>query len=48
MHKFFLLLLSVFVLTACEQEPPEETVWDEQLNTMDKARDVEQHVEDAA
>ncbi len=48
MHKYLLLMLSVFVLMACDQEPPEETVWEEQLNTMDKARDVEQQVLDAA
>lgn len=48
MTKYLLLGLSLILLTACDREPPEKTVWDEQLKTMDKARDAEQQVLDAA
>jgi len=47
MSKYLLVVLAL-LLTGCEQEPPEKTVWDDQLKTMDKARDVEQQVLDAA
>lgn len=46
--KFLLLMMAVFGLTACDQEPPEKTVWDEQLKTLDKARDAEKQILDAA
>lgn len=48
MVKFTFVVFVVFWLAACDQEPPEKTVWDEQLKTMDKARDTEQQVLDAA
>jgi hypothetical protein len=49
MNKFPLMLLPLAALAACsDQEPPEKTVWDEQLQTMDKARDVEQQLLDSA
>lgn len=31
-------------ICACESEPVEETVWDDQVKAMDKARDVEQQL----
>jgi uncharacterized protein YcfL len=48
MTKFLLAATAVLLLIACDTEPPEKTVWDEQLKTMDKARDAEQQVLDAA
>ncbi|WP_273148871.1 hypothetical protein [Methylophaga thiooxydans] len=42
------ILLSILLLAACNEEPVDKTVWDEQLKTMDKARDVEKQVLDAA
>jgi len=48
MSKYLLAMTAVFILVACDSEPPEKTVWDDQLKTMDKARDVEQQVLDAA
>ena len=38
-----LMILSVLIasLCACDSEPVEETVWDEQIETLDKAREVE-------
>lgn len=41
-------VIVLLMLVACDREPPEETVWDDQLKTMDKARDAEQQVLDAA
>ena len=41
-------VIVLLMLVACDHEPPEETVWDDQLKTMDKARDAEQQVLDAA
>lgn len=41
-------VIVLLMLAACDREPPEETVWDDQLKTMDKARDAEQQVLDAA
>lgn len=46
--KFLFAVVVVFSLSACEQEPAEKTVWDEQFKTMDKARDVEKQVLEAA
>jgi hypothetical protein len=40
-------VIVLLMLVACDREPPEETVWDDQLKTMDKARDAEQQVLDA-
>lgn len=48
MVKYTLIVFAMLWLVACDQEPPEKTVWDDQLNTMDKARDAEQQVLDAA
>lgn len=48
MHQSILAVTAVFILTACDTEPPEKTVWDDQLKTMDKAREAEQQVLDAA
>lgn len=48
MSKYLIAVTAVLILTACDNEPPEKTVWDDQLKTMDKARDVEQQVLDAA
>ena len=48
MVKCTLIVLAALWLAACDQEPPEKTVWDDQLKTMDKARDAEQQVLDAA
>ena len=48
MSKFLLAAAALLLLNACDTEPPEKTVWDEQLKTMDKARDAEQQVLDAA
>jgi hypothetical protein len=47
------LLLPVLLLSACggEQAPPDEKrdhVWQEQINTMDKARDVDGLLQDSA
>lgn len=47
MSKYLLVAMAI-LLTACDQDPPEKTVWDDQLKTMDKARDAEQQVLDAA
>lgn len=46
-------VLLVLLLAACggEQEPPAEKrghVWQEQINTMDKARDVDTLLQDSA
>jgi hypothetical protein len=51
MMKYF--LLPVLLLAACggEQGPPDEPrghVWQEQINTMDKARDVDSLLQDSA
>lgn len=48
MNKYVLLIFSFLLLAACDNEPPEKTVWDDQIKTMDKARDAEQQVLDAA
>lgn len=48
MNKYLFLIMTMLFLSACDQEPPEKTVWDDQLKTMDKARDAEQQVLDAA
>lgn len=48
MSKYFLAVTVIVFLSACDSEPPEKTVWDDQLKTMDKARDAEQQVLDAA
>jgi len=39
-----LLLVSglLFSIAGCSPEPVEETVWDDQIKTLDKARDVEE------
>ncbi len=47
MIKYSFLLL-VLLLAACNEEPVDKTVWDEQLKTMDKARDAEKQLLDAA
>lgn len=47
MIKYSFLLL-VLLLAACNEEPVDKTVWDEQLKTMEKARDAEKQVLDAA
>lgn len=48
MAKICLMAFMVLFIAGCDQDPPEKTVWDEQLKTMDKARDAEQQVLDAA
>ncbi|MCX4187256.1 hypothetical protein [Methylophaga sp. OBS4] len=49
MNKWLLMIMLLLVTAACsDQEPPEKTVWDEQLKTMDKAREVEQQILDSA
>ena len=48
MRLYLMLVVSLLALSACDNEPPEKTVWDDQLKTMDKARDAEQQVLDAA
>lgn len=48
MSRYLLVVVAMLILTACDNEPPEKTVWDDQLKTMDKARDAEQQVLDAA
>jgi hypothetical protein len=44
MLKNGVIILTAMFLTACDQEPPEKTVWDEQLKTMDKAYEAEQQL----
>lgn len=39
--------LILMLVAACEAEPPEKTVWDEQLQSIDKAREMEQQILDA-
>ena len=46
--KYGLIIVLALAVTACDQEPPEKTVWDEQLKTMDKVRDVEKLMLDAS
>ncbi len=48
MGKFLLAAAALVLLNACDTESPEKTVWDDQLKTMDKARDAQQRVLDAA
>jgi len=48
MHKWLWALSFILILVACDSEPPEKTVWDEQLNTLDKAHDIEQEILNAA
>jgi|GEM_PF-1884346 len=48
MCKLLVVVCALFMLIGCDNEPPEKTVWDDQLKTMDKARDAEQQVLDAA
>jgi PBP1b-binding outer membrane lipoprotein LpoB len=47
------LILAILLLSGCggEQDPPDEKrghVWQEQINTMDKARDVDSLLQDSA
>lgn len=54
MSKLFLSASLVFLLIACTQKTPEtnidprDTVWGEQVKTLDKARAVEQTLQEAA
>lgn len=54
MPKLFLSVGLVFLLIACTQKSPEtnldprDTVWGEQVKTLDKARGVEQTLQDGA
>lgn len=54
MLKIFAGLLLVFSLSACSSKTPEsagdprDTVWGDQVKALDKARAVEQTVQDAA
>lgn len=47
MLKNWMLILTAMCLAACDREPPEKTVWDEQIKTMDKAYEAEQQVLEA-
>lgn len=42
------LAAMAMMLTACSSEPPEQTAFDDQLETMERARDVEKVLEDRA
>ncbi|MDH3646266.1 MAG: hypothetical protein OER80_05795 [Gammaproteobacteria bacterium] len=49
----FLVIAGLLIsIGACSKEPVEETVWDDQIKALDKARDVEeklmQRVDDLA
>jgi hypothetical protein len=46
--KLWLIGCAALFMTGCEQEPPEKTVWDDQLKTMDKAHEAQQQLLDAA
>ncbi|MED5510901.1 MAG: hypothetical protein VX841_11460 [Pseudomonadota bacterium] len=46
--KSWLIGITALCLSACDQAPPEKTVWDEQLKTMDKAHEAEQQMLEAA
>ena len=46
--KFWLIGCAVLFIAGCEQDPPEKTVWDDQLKTMDKAHEAQQQLLDAA
>lgn len=54
MPKIFLSVSLVFLLLACTQKTaetnadPRDTVWGEQVKTLDKARAMEQTLQDAA
>lgn len=43
-----LLLMSLLLAACSDQDEPQETVWDDQLKTMDKARQTEQILLDNA
>lgn len=42
------LVAAVLTLFACSAEPPAETVFDDQLETLDRARDVQITVDEHA
>ena len=54
MWRLFTGLIAVISLTACPGKPPEsaadprDTVWGDQVKALDKARSVEQTVQEAA
>ncbi|MBT8144661.1 MAG: hypothetical protein KJO55_08165 [Gammaproteobacteria bacterium] len=44
----YLLIATVLALAACDRPPPEETVFDEKLETMERARAVEGQLQQRA
>ncbi len=44
----FTIALAVLLLAACNPQPPDETVFDDQLETLDRAREVEETLNDRA
>lgn len=48
MWRIVCLILVLLNVMGCEQEKVEETVWDDQLKTIERAQDVENTVIEAA
>lgn len=48
MQLFCALAMLIFALAGCSPEPPEETVFDAQLETLERARQVEGQIQDHA
>ena len=47
-HELLGMAMLAVLLTGCNQPPPDETVFDDQLDTLERARNVEEQLNDRA